>query len=47
MSISVVVAGKRELLEVAGALYPAGRLARRLEGGKKECDQDADNGDDD
>jgi hypothetical protein len=47
MNTSVVVASQRELLEVAGALDSAGRLARRLDGRKEECDQEADYGDDD
>ena len=47
MNISVVVAGQRELLEVDGALDPAGRLARRLDGREQECDQERDHGDDD
>jgi hypothetical protein len=41
------MAGQRELLEVGGALDPAGRFARRLDGRKEECDQDADNRDGD
>jgi hypothetical protein len=41
------MAGPRELLEVGGALNPSGRFARRLDGGKEECDQNADDGDDD
>jgi hypothetical protein len=32
--------GKAELLEVVDALSPAGRLARRLDRGEQECDQD-------
>src|SRR5215471_983583 len=47
MSIGVVVAGQRELPEVGGALDPAGRLARRLDGREEERDQEADDGDDD
>ena len=36
-----------ELLEVVGALRPAGRLASRLDRGKQQRDQHRDDGDDD
>jgi hypothetical protein len=41
------MAGQRELLEVGGALDPAGRLTCRLDGWEEECDEEADHGDGD
>ena len=42
----VVVQGDADLLEVVGALGPAGRLAGRLDGRQQQGDQHADDGDD-
>jgi hypothetical protein len=44
---NVVVTGQTDLLQVVDALGAAGRLARRLHGGKQESDQNCDDGDDD
>ena len=41
----VVVDGQAELLEVVDALRPPGRLARRLDGGQQQGDQDRDDRD--
>jgi hypothetical protein len=41
------VQGKPDLLQVVGALSPAGGLAGRLHGGQKQGDQDGDDRDDD
>ena len=43
----VIVNGQAELLEVVGALRPAGRLPRRLDRRQQQGDQDGDDGDDD
>ena len=43
----VVGEGQADLLEVVGALGPAGRLTRRLHRGQQQRDQDRDDGDDD
>ena len=43
----VVGDGQPELLEVVGALGPAGRLARGLHGGQEQGDQHRDDRDDD
>ena len=43
--VVMVVQGQAELLEVVGALHPAGRLARRLHRGQQQRDQDADDRD--
>jgi hypothetical protein len=40
-----VVHGQRDLFEVVLALQPAGRLARRLNGGQQQRDQNADDRD--
>ena len=42
----VVGEGQAELLQVVGALNPAGGLARRLHGGQQQRDQHGDDGDD-
>ena len=43
----IVVQRQAELLEVVDALGPAGGLARRLDRGQEQADQDGDDGDDD
>jgi hypothetical protein len=45
--LAVVVEGEPVLLEVVDALGTPGGLARRLDGGQQESDQDGDDGDDD
>ena len=42
----VILACKRNLLQVVCALHSPRRLTRRLNGGKKQTDQNADDGND-
>jgi hypothetical protein len=43
----VLMDRQANLLEVVDALHPSGCLARRLDGGQEQGDQNADDGDDD
>ena len=47
VDVGVVHGRQAELLEVVDALRPPGGLARRLDGGQEQCDQDGDDRDDD
>ena len=45
--VVIVLDGETELLEVVGALHTTSRFTRRLDGGEKETDQNADDRDND
>ena len=47
MGVVIVVHRQADLLQVVGALHPAGRLARRLHGRQQQGDQHADDRDHD
>ena len=46
LRVVVGVQRQRQLLEVVGALHPAGCLADLLDGGQQKPDEDGDDGDD-
>ena len=47
MGIVEIVCGKRDLLELVGALHASCGFAGGLDGGQEECDEHADDGNDD
>ena len=47
MRVVIAVGGQADLLEVVGALDPAGGLADLLHRRQQQADQDGDDGDDD
>ena len=47
VGVVIVVNCEQVLLHIVGALHPTSRLARRLDGGEEQADQNADDRDDD